>query len=66
MKENKVDELIYEITFKMMKNKIKRKDLYKIINRNTVTKLLSHHEGTIDTLRKVINYVEEIEKSNTK
>lgn len=66
MKENKVDELIYEIEYKMLKNRIKKKELYNIINRNTVTKLLIHHEGTIDTLRKVINYIEEIEKSNTK
>lgn len=61
MKENKIDELIYEIEYRMLKNRIKKKELYNIVNRNTVTKLLIHHEGTIDTLRKVINFIDELE-----
>lgn len=42
-------------------NREKWKELYNIVNRNTVTKLLIHHEGTIETLRKVINFIDELE-----
>lgn len=54
---NDIDELIFNLELKMSKKNIKKKDLYSVINRNTVTKLFSKHEGTIDTLRKVINYI---------
>ena len=58
-KENKIDELIYEIEDKMKHNKIQKQDLYVILNRNTVGKIFSHHEG-IDTLRKIINFVDNV------
>ena len=57
-----IDDLIYNIEFEMLKKGIKKKDLYTIINRNTVSALFSKHEGNLDTLRKIINYVNSIEK----
>lgn len=59
-KENKLDDLIYEIEAKMKRYNILKKELYVIINRNTVSKIFTNHEGTIETLRKIINYVDNV------
>lgn len=46
---------------------ILKKRLYVIVNRNTVSKIFVNHEGILKTLRKMINYVDNVtnEKSNT-
>lgn len=54
---NKLDLLIFSIEKDMKDLNIKKSDLYHILNRNTVTNIFNDHTGSLDSLHKILDFI---------
>lgn len=59
---NRLDLLIYSLEQDMKDLKIKKKDLYSILHRNTVSTLFKLHVGSLESLHKIIDYIDKIKE----
>lgn len=55
---NRIEILIAELEKEMKVKKIKKGELYNFLDRGTVARIFNQYTGTLDTLKKIIDYVD--------
>lgn len=55
---NRLEVLIAELEKEMKVKKIKKSELYNFLDKATVAKIFNKYAGTLDTLKKIIDYVD--------